>query len=88
VSWAAERNGKPDGRWLQSFALAKNAATEALRALAEECLGENAFNPKGIELDDYTALRNTVSIGAWATLCLVNESEPTLTRCVQVIEPF
>ncbi len=88
LSWAVERNGRPQGRWNESFALAKSAAVEALSALAAECGTENAFMPKGMELDEYTCLRNTVALGAWSALCLIKEDELSRQRCVELIEEF
>lgn len=41
-----------------------------------------------MELDEYTCLRNTVAIGAWATLCIIEETESSRKRCIEVIEQF
>jgi hypothetical protein len=68
--------------------LAKNAAVEALSALADECTIDTAFRPQGMELDEYTCLRNTVTLGAWSTLCLVQEDIPSVQRCIELIERF
>jgi hypothetical protein len=88
LAWAVERNGRPQGRWTDSIALAKDAAVEALSALAQECAADNAFAPKRMELDEYTCLRNTVALGAWSALCLINKTEASRERCVDLIEQF
>lgn len=88
IAWAAEQNGRPESRWNESFELAKNAAMEALSRLSEECVTEKAFMPKGMELDEYACLRNTVAIGAWAAHCIIAGTESSRKRCVEVIESF
>jgi hypothetical protein len=88
IAWAAERNGRPGTRWNESFELAKDAAIEALSCLASECATEKAFMPKGMELDEYTCLRNTVAVGAWAALCIIAGTESSRKRCIEVIEEF
>jgi hypothetical protein len=88
LSWAAERNGHQQAGWTESFALAKDAAVTALSALATECATDFAFMPRGMELDEYTCLRNTVAVGAWSAKCLINESETSRRRCVEQIECF
>jgi len=72
IAWAGERRGFQKGGWLDSIGLAKEAAIEAIKALAAECQTETAFLPKQTELDEYTCLRNTVAIGAWAVSCLIS----------------
>lgn len=88
ISWAAEKNGRPENRWNESFELSKGAAVEALSCLASECEAEKAFLPKGMELDEYTCLRNTVAIGAWAAFCVIAGTGPSRKRCIEVIEEF
>lgn len=88
LSWAAERNGRPQCRWNESFMLARDAAMDALSCLAAECATEKAFMPKGMELDEYTSLRNTIALGAWAALCIIKDAEPSRQLCVEVIEKF
>ncbi len=73
VAWAGERHSRPDGRRRKSFALAKEAAVAALGALAKECTEPKAFLPPRLELDEYTCLRNTTALGAWAAFCLLEE---------------
>jgi hypothetical protein len=88
IAWAAEQSGRPHGRWSESFGLANEAAVRALAELGSECTDESSFMPKRTELDEYTCLRNTVALGAWATLCLIEKAESSRERCIALIEHF
>jgi len=89
ISGASERINCQSEFVKSSFELACGAAKEALAALSAECQTKDAFKPKRLELDDYTRLRNTVTVGAWAVWCLMNpDRHEDGEACVSTIKTF
>jgi hypothetical protein len=64
--WMAEIHQLATKDIRASFDLVRSAALNALSRLNKEALKERALSPQGTELDDYTRLRNTVSVAAVA----------------------
>lgn len=70
-----------------SFKLAYDAARAALAALSNECKADESFDPHGLEWDEYTKIRNTVGVGAWAAWCLMDPAEDP-SKCIARIKAF
>jgi len=69
--------------------LARDAAEEALGCLSAECSDEDSFKPARLEWDEYTRVRNTVALGAWAGWCLLNRQDSEVTeKCVSTLSRF
>jgi hypothetical protein len=72
-----------------SFSLARDAAEDALKALSKECRAQGAFKPTRPEWDEYTRVRNTVGLGAWAAWCLLNlEDQEDGIACIELTKSF
>jgi|GEM_PF-1237201 len=61
--------------WFPSFELARNGGLTALRALRDEALGQDAFRVYQREVDDYTRVRNTITMAAAACAQLIDQIE-------------
>jgi len=75
-AWIAEVHNVPRKKWIGSFESTKRAALAALESLSNETLKTNALRPCGVELDDYTRVRNTIAasaVAAWQLLSLRSE---------------
>jgi hypothetical protein len=89
IACADERSGATSDTTKASFSLARDAAHEALGVLASECRDENAFKPTGLEWDEYTRVRNAVTMGAWAAWCLLHPEDSASARaCISVLGRF
>ncbi len=89
IACASERSGGANDAVNASFTLARDAAREALGALAAECQDENAFKPTHLEWDEYTRVRNAVAMGAWAAWCLLYPEDRGKARaCISMLERF
>lgn len=72
-----------------SFSLARDAAEDALSALAKECEAPESFKPTRLEWDEYTRVRNGVALGAWAVWCLLNlDDKASASACVATGKSF
>ena len=89
IACACERSGATSDTTKASFTLARDAAHEALGALATECRDENKFKPTSLEWDEYTRVRNAVTVGAWAAWCLLHPEDREGTRtCISMLGRF
>jgi hypothetical protein len=89
IACAGGRNNVTSNRIKASFALARDAAHEALGALAKECEAENAFKPTSLEWDEYTRVRNAVTMGAWSVWCLLHpENRESARACIFMFKAF
>ena len=61
--------------WFASFELARNGALTALKALRNEAHEEDAFRVYQREVDDYTRVRNTITIAGVACAHLIDQFE-------------
>jgi hypothetical protein len=72
-----------------SFLVAREAGAEALHSLAKECMDDNAFKPKHLEWDEYTRIRNALTLGAWAVSGLLKlENQESGNACIAKIASF
>lgn len=76
IAWAGAKSKSMETSWQQPFKLARNAARSALISLYEEAKDENNFRSHGMELDDYTRVRNVTALAAVACLELMTDSAP------------
>ena len=89
IACAHERAAVESEPMHASFALARDAAEDALNSLSKECRDQNTFKPLRIEWDEYTRVRNAVALGAWAAWCLLNlEDEESGSMCVSTLKNF
>jgi hypothetical protein len=89
IAWAHERLAAENERMHASFILARDAAEDALNALSKECRNQDTFKPTLFEWDEYTRLRNTVALGAWAARCLLTlEDQESGSACVEMMKSF
>jgi hypothetical protein len=89
IACASERNNVTRDKIKASFALARDAAHEALGALAKECEDENVFKPTSLEWDEYTRVRNAVTMGAWAVWCLLHpDNRESARACISTLNTF
>lgn len=66
IAWAGESGKSDRSDWHKPFLLAREAAENALSALAKEAADENSFRAGAMEFDDYTRVRNTTVMAAVA----------------------
>jgi hypothetical protein len=70
-AWIAELHDVPPKKWMGSFESTKRAASAALQSLSSETLKTDSLRPSGVELDDYTRVRNTIAASAVAAVELL-----------------
>lgn len=78
-AWAAETEQLPQKDWYSSFLLTRASALASLERLADEALLPGALMPRGPELDDYTRMRNTITVSALAAWLLLKRQRGELT---------
>ncbi len=89
IACARERADEQNVPMYASFRLARDAAEDALNSLSKECKNKDAFKPTRLEWDEYTRVRNTVALGAWAAWCLLNlEDQESCKACVEMMKSF
>jgi hypothetical protein len=91
IAWAGAKSNTSEGAWHEPYKLARDAARAALIALRDEAKDENQFRSHGMELDDYTCVRNVTAMAAVACVEMMSSAPaaPTpdlfLTRLKQFI---
>lgn len=71
IAWAGAKSKTPETVWFEPYKLARDAARAALIALHDEAKDENKFRSHGMELDDYTRVRNVTALAAAACVELM-----------------
>lgn len=87
-AWTAEVHSVPRKKWIGSFESSKRAALAALQSLSNEILKTDSLRPSGIELDDYTRVRNTVAasgLAAWQLLQSRSEGSSSSQEAVSAL---
>jgi hypothetical protein len=88
IARATKPNNWNEGPAYDSFVLARNAAFAALSALTCEVIKENALHGEGLELDDYTKVRNTTALAAAACSILCAEILDTKIDGMEKVIPL
>ncbi len=71
IAWAGAKSNTPEKTWHEPYKLARDGARAALVALHDEAKDENKFRSRGMELDDYTRVRNVTAMAGVACVELM-----------------